>query len=236
MQSPVPLPSALPHPALWRASELGAAAGRAVDAGHPELSAELPGGGWPCGALVEILVDGAGLGEVQLLRPALARLPAHRRVALLQPPWVPNRDAWLGWGLAPARLLWVRTERIADTLWCAEQILKNGSCAALLCWLPQAPPNALRRLHQAAQAGDTLFVAFRPRAAARTASAAVLRLALQPASDGVALHIVKRRGPPRDQPLFVPLYTPAAPAPAIPQPQRSHRFAWPSGSPSIPIV
>ncbi|GAA5236860.1 translesion DNA synthesis-associated protein ImuA [Verticiella sediminum] len=180
------------------------------------MSAELPGGGWPCGALTELLLDACGLGELQLLRPALASLSSRRRVALVQPPAIPNRDAWLAWGLDPSRLLWVQPEHLNDALWCAEQILRNGSCAALLCWLPQVPGAALRRLHGAAQETDTLFVAFRPLGAAQRASAAVLRLALHPAPGGVAVRVVKRRGPPRDLPIFVPLHAPAPVAPLLP--------------------
>jgi len=39
--------------------------------GRSELDARLPGGGWPAGSLVEVLLETAGLGEVQLFLPAL---------------------------------------------------------------------------------------------------------------------------------------------------------------------
>lgn len=42
------------HPALWRASQLARNTTRTVDTGYPALSAELPGGGWPTGTLVEL--------------------------------------------------------------------------------------------------------------------------------------------------------------------------------------
>jgi protein ImuA len=45
------------HPSLWRASQLARGRGRVVDTGYPALSAELPGGGWPVGALVDLLVQ-----------------------------------------------------------------------------------------------------------------------------------------------------------------------------------
>ncbi len=50
------------HPSLWRASQLARSSVRGVDTGHPELTAELPGGGWPAGALVELLAPQPGIG------------------------------------------------------------------------------------------------------------------------------------------------------------------------------
>jgi len=45
-----------------------------VSSGFPELDAGLPGGGWPAGALTEILPAHEGIGELRLLGPALAGL------------------------------------------------------------------------------------------------------------------------------------------------------------------
>jgi cell division inhibitor SulA/protein ImuA len=59
------------HPALWRGSQLARAHGKYVDTGYAALSVELPGGGWPLGTLVELLVQQPGVGEVRLLQPAL---------------------------------------------------------------------------------------------------------------------------------------------------------------------
>ena len=60
------------HPSLWRASQLARGRGRVVDTGYPAMSEELPGGGWPIGALVDLLIQQAGVGEMRLLRPALS--------------------------------------------------------------------------------------------------------------------------------------------------------------------
>jgi protein ImuA len=43
-----------------------------VDTGYASLSAELPSGGWPLGALIELLPAHSGIGELRLLQPALA--------------------------------------------------------------------------------------------------------------------------------------------------------------------
>lgn len=209
------------HPGVWRASEFSRDAGQCLAAGYGALAAELPGGGWPCGNLIEFLLARPGIGEMQLLRPALATLPARRSVVLLQPPHVPHIACLTSWRPDPAQTLWLRPKSVADALWAAEQVLKAGTCAALLGWFPQIHATALRRLHAAAQGCDILFVALRPAQAERQASPAVLRLALQPAPDGLSLRLVKRRGPPRDTPLYLRLR--AAPSRAIASnPEFSH--------------
>jgi protein ImuA len=206
------------HPALWRGTQLARGARAALPTGHQGLARELPGAGWPPGALTELLLPQPGIGEIRLLQPALAALQGQGPIALVQPPHVPQAAAWTNWGMDPAQLLWVNPGRPADTLWAAEQILKNGSCAALLCWLPHVRPESLRRLHLAAQGSDILFFCLRPARDARHASPAPLRLALQPASGGLAVNIVKRRGPACAHTVFIafepalqprPLETPA---------------------------
>jgi protein ImuA len=197
------------HPSLWRASQLAHASTRCVDTGHPALSAQLPGGGWPTGTLIDLLVQQPGIGEIRLLGPSLGRV-AGRRIVLLAPPHAPQALALAALGLAPSQLVWIRAGRSADALWAAEQVLKSGSCGALLFWQQHARGESLRRLHLAAQNGETLFFMFRPLAAAQDASPAPLRLALRPAAGGIDIGFVKRRGPQRDAPLFLPL-TPSLP-------------------------
>jgi protein ImuA len=203
MSTPILRPEEV-HPSLWRASQLARGQGRTVDTGYAALSAELPGGGWPVGALVDLLVQQAGVGEMRLLRPALSGL-AQRRIALLQPPHVPN-CLGLGYiGLPLGQVMLVKAGKTADALWSAEQILRAGSCGALVFWAQHVQSASLRRLHLAAQSSETLFVMVRPLAVAQDASPAVLRLALRPAPDGLMVDVVKRRGPARAEPLSIPL-------------------------------
>jgi protein ImuA len=189
------------HPALWLASQLTQGATACVDTGIPVFSHQLPGGGWPTGVLTELLLPQTGIGELRLLQPALSgqTLP----VALVQPPYIPQT---LALDLSPQQLLWIRnTGKAADSLWAAEQILRSGSCGAVLLWQQQIRTESLRRLHLAAQCGETLFFLLRPLAAAQDSSPAPLRLALRPAPGGIQIEFVKRRGPQRDTPLFLPL-------------------------------
>ncbi len=198
-----PTPESL-HPSLWRASQLAHSSARCVDTGYPALSSQLPGGGWPTGTLIDLLLQQPGIGELRLLRPALAAA-ASRRIVLLQPPHTPQALALAALGLPPSQLVWIRSTRSADTLWAAEQVLRSGSCGALLMWQNHARSESLRRLHLAAQCGETLFFMFRPLASAQDASPSPLRLSLRPAAGGIDIGFVKRRGPQRDTPLFLPL-------------------------------
>ena len=192
------------HPSLWLASQLARANTRCVDTGHPVLSKQLPGGGWPTGTLVDLLLQQPGIGEMRLLRPALQAC-AERRIVLLQPPHPPQALALAALGLPPSQLVWLRSTRTNDALWAAEQVLRSGSCGALLFWASHVRSESLRRLHLAAQCGETLFFMMRPLAAAQDSSPAPLRLSLRPAAGGLDVGFVKRRGPQRDAPLFLPL-------------------------------
>ena len=70
------LPSAVPG--VWHADALGAGSQPAQPTGYALLDAQLPGGGWPVGALSEVLQPMAGLHEWQLVLPALAQAAARR--------------------------------------------------------------------------------------------------------------------------------------------------------------
>lgn len=216
------------HPALWRAAQLARGVGRTVDTGYAALSAELPGNGWPLGSLAELMVQQAGVGELRLLAPALASLaaPARERgrtvardIALLQPPHLPNAQG-LDWiGVSPAQVLLLRPANTADALWTAEQVLKAGTCAALLFWQQHIRADSLRRLHLAAKSADTLFIVLRPLAAAADPSPAELRMALRPVEDGVQVDILKRKGPAMAAPLSITLYQ----SPVLWSPHRQRR-------------
>jgi len=198
------------HPALWRGSQLAQSSCRTVPTGFPQLDRELPGQGWPLGALVEIAPSQAGIGEIYFLGPAFSRLEPQRRIALVHPPYTPLAQCWSNWGLDTRRLLWVRCPQASDSLWACEQILKHNACAALLCWAANVHPAGLRRLHMAARQSDTLFVLLRPAMALRQHSPSPLRLGLRPFEQGLEISIAKRQGPCRAQSVFIALRPAAA--------------------------
>jgi protein ImuA len=226
------------HPSLWRASQLARSRTRCTDTGHAALSLQLPGGGWPKGVLIDLLVQQPGVGEMRLLAPALAAV-ADRRVVLLQPPHVPQALSLAALGIPPTSAIWLRADRTADALWAAEQVLRSGSCGALIFWPGVTSNNArqahvradsLRRLHLAAQQGETLFFNIRPLSAEVDASPAPLRLSVRPAPGGINVGFVKRQGPQRDTPLFLPMPFSSI---SLRQPQRHTVPAEPK---PVPIV
>lgn len=203
------------HPSLWRASQLARADTVCIDTGHAALSNLLPGGGWPVGTLIDLLVQQPGIGEIRLLGPALAKV-ASRGVFIVTPPQTPQMLAWCQLGVKPSQAVWVRSERTGDALWSVETLLRSGCCGAVLFWQNHMRADSLRRLHLAAQAGETLFVMFRPLASAMDASPAPLRLSLKPAQGGLDIGFVKRRGPHYDGTLFLPMPVILAPR-SLPQ-------------------
>jgi hypothetical protein len=211
------------HP-VWRGGALACGL-PALPSGFAELDRELPGGGWPAGRLSEILGGHEGIGELQLVLPALAALSwAGKRIVWLAPPHLPYAPALAAAGLDLAHLAVVRAPGRRDALWAAEQVLRSGSCHALLAWFPGARYEELRRLAVAAEAGQAWVALFRPPQAAQTASPAALRLSLQPAGDALCVHILKRRGAPAAAPLRLPLKRPvhALGRTALPLPGAGH--------------
>ena len=73
-----------------------------------ELDAELPGGGWPATALIEILPQHEGIGELRILGHTLARLSNEgRSLAWIAPPHLPYAPALQAAGIDLARLLFL---------------------------------------------------------------------------------------------------------------------------------
>ena len=136
---PIALAEVLARGDVWCGDTLASLPGATISSGHPELDAELPGGGWPRGNLTEFLVDRGGLGELSLLLPALAQLSAAGGwLALVAPPWLPHAPAWAAAGVVPERLVVVRAGRQAA--WCLEQWLASGGFIELIAENPDFEP------------------------------------------------------------------------------------------------
>lgn len=166
--------------------------------GHASLDAELPGGGWPLQTLTEILQPPQSCAIWRLLSPALSCFTDRGGVVfLIGPPYQPHLPGLVQRGLAAHQVFWVRCASQAERLWAAEQALKAQAVSAVLCWLPQARPEHMRRLQACATRHPGLLFAMRPAAAAREASAAPLRLLARLSAHQARLEvdILKRRGP-----------------------------------------
>ena len=102
----------LEHPDLWLAGRPGRGAGssgHSEPSGFPQLDRHLPGGGWPIGAVSELCLAQTGIGELQLLAPALTRLSHKPRWILwLNPPFLPYAPAMAAMGMEVSRMLLVQ--------------------------------------------------------------------------------------------------------------------------------
>jgi cell division inhibitor SulA/protein ImuA len=186
----------LEHPAIWRGRSAARRSG--LSSGYAALDEYLPDKGWPRSGLIEILVSRFGSGELTLLMPALAaltRAATARWCVWVAPPLVPFAPALASCGVILDRVAVVGGAR---PLWAFEQSLGSGACDAVLGWVRRPKPHDIRRLQLAAERGRTLGVLFRPRRAAQEASAAVLRLAVEPLAGGVRLTLIKGRSTRRD--------------------------------------
>ena len=197
---------------VWRGGAPKAAAEAAVPTGFAMLDAELPGGGWPAGGLAEVFCGCEGIGELQVVLPALAALTASgKRVAWLAPPHLPYAPALRAAGVQLDQLTVVRAPGRRDALWAAEQALRSGAFHALLAWLPGPGYAELRRLAVAAQASPGFALVFRPLEAMGESSPAMLQLAIetpQAPESPLALRILKRRGAPLAGLVALPIERP----------------------------
>jgi len=179
---------------LWRGG--GQSRLRAEPTGHAELDALLPGGGWPCASLSEIVYAAPGVGELQLAMPLLARLArAKRHLAMIAPPFLPYAPALAQHGVDGGALIVIDASRESDALWAAEELLRARAGAVLL-WQDSIAPAAQRRLQLAAESGDGFALVYR-RAATRevaAASVASLRLGITRERGVSRIEVLKCRG------------------------------------------
>lgn len=183
----------LQHPQLWRGQRRQWQTPKGIASGHPALDEPLPGGGWPCGALTEVLIPRPGVGELQLFLPALLELSREKRwIALVSPPYIPYAPAWQASGIEPSRLLWIRPRTAQEQRWAVEQALRAGTCGAVLYW-PDEPASfrELRRFQLAAETGNSLCIVFNDERHADRSSSATLRIQLEPGAEGLKVHLLK---------------------------------------------
>ena len=202
--------------ALWRGTQLSAQVDAVVPSGWPGLDAQLPGAGWPCRSICELLTAQPGIVEWRLLCPALRPLvEGGAQVVVVGPPRPPYLPGLVQQGLDERRFVWIQAEGPAERLWATEQLIKADARQAVVAWLPQARPEQLRRLQVCAQAGAGPVFLCLPQAAQHEASAAPLRVHAGFGLDWeLQVRILKRRGPAFDGTLHLPS-VPAGLAPLL---------------------
>jgi protein ImuA len=154
------------------------------------------------------LVRALGIGEMRLLAPALGLLAQQKRkIIFLAPPHMPYAPALSGLGLSAEAILIVRAQNTADRLWALEQTLRSNAFGALLAWVDEPSRNeSLRRFQLASRTAEGPVFLFRPWSAQNNPSPAPLRLCLLPRRyPGLAVQVIKRRGPVQLDPVLVNL-------------------------------
>lgn len=187
------LAALLDGPQIWRGGERAGLQAEAT--GHADFDRMLPGGGWPVGALTELILPQPGVGELRLVLPWLARLTqAGGRAAMVGPPHIPYAPALADAGVVLPRLLIVSPESEAARHWSAEQLLRAACFGTVLAWPGRLGDQDLRRLQLAAETGRAIGILFREPACEAQASPAALRLRLEPDRQGVCVRVLKCRG------------------------------------------
>lgn len=183
--------------ALWRGDQLGSPVTSVVSSGFAALDAELPGAGWPCHSLTELLQAQPTVTEWRLLAPAMCQVVARGgHIVVVGPPKSPHLPGLKYAGLDERHLVWVQAEAPAERLWVTEQLVKTNAAGLLVSWLPQARQEQIRRLQVCAQACDGPVFLCRPAAAEHEPSAAPLRVQLRFGLDWqLHVHLLKRKGP-----------------------------------------
>lgn len=199
---------------IWQADQLARPICQGWPTGFSVLDAELPGSGWPRDAIIELLPDQPGIGELQLILPMLRLAPPAHWVAWVAPPFVPYAPSLAASGLDLGRLLLIQPNDHVQALWAARQALSSGACHAVVLWSRHLNNAALRRLQLTAETTATPLFLYRPGSAARAPSPAGLRLQLRAQPDGLSVMILKRKGPLTHKPLkltlpFRPYHSPA---------------------------
>lgn len=225
---------------LWRGDEWvpSETSQDCTSSGFETLDRELPGGGWPHGQLIELLVDQPGIGELGLLLPSLATATRGGRSCVWVLPCqasgpgagdssaaamhaLPYAPALAEAGIELARNIFVRPLTPRESGWALEQSLRTAHLGALLGWFPagagdDADFRALRRLHLLAQRHRALVFLLRTARHAQAPSPAALRLHLQSSNGCLQVQLLKRRGRPLMEPLALQIHparwnrTPAA--------------------------
>ena len=184
--------------------------------GLAELDEALPWGGFPRGALTEILHAQDGIGELYWLLPALRRALLNEPIALINPPYLPYAPALRQAGLPLSKLIWL-TPPADRVLWAAAQCLRAGCLAGVLLWHGGGDERPLRRLQVAAESGRSLAWLFRPSKHANNPSPAALRIEIE----RDRLQVLKCRGAVAPvQPIALPASA-ALGALSAPTPQRN---------------
>jgi hypothetical protein len=196
---------------IWQASNHSQSSA-SLSTGYASLDQSLHYSGWPLNQMSELLIERVGIGEMQLVLPALAKMQAKGGwLFLIEPPFIPYAPAWLKANIDIDRMMIIKAEQQQECLWAAEKIIANQGVSGSLFWPPkdQLSNKALKRLQLAAEQGHGLNFVFRSMSAISQSSPASLRLVIkndststvskqrkigQPLEKQLAIQVLKQRG------------------------------------------
>ena len=170
----------------------------AMATGWLALDRLLPGGGYPIGAVTELLTAGSGIGELSLLLHALApRMAEHsrRQLAFISPPGTLHAAALAQSNIDCSRVPIIHCQNDSERVWCVEQMAHIHAFTAFVIWGDSLDTTALRRLQLAAEKAVCPVFVYRDIRRAAERSPAALRLAITASAEGQRLEIIKCRGP-----------------------------------------
>ncbi|MFT5259945.1 MAG: hypothetical protein ACI9J2_001282 [Saprospiraceae bacterium] len=188
------------NPQLWRGKsriEHASPQAQFLGTGYKSLDKVLPGGGWPQGSVIEVVVSSWGQGELSILLPLMAILSQNQQpIVFIAPPYMPYAPAMQA-AKVDLQHLWVIEKGIEakDEAWAAEKILATAQGALVLVFA-QLTAKQIRRLQVAASLGLSLGVLVRCGKAVQTPVS--LRLGLTYQDKGLQVDILKARQLPKD--------------------------------------
>ena len=187
---------------IWHANQTEAPYEHCQSTGFPALD-QLLGGGWPQHNVVELQSHGA-CAELQLISKALGQSGSDLLQVWINPPASLCAEYLLQQKRPLHQVLELNAPRSADALWAAELCLKSGSCMDVLLWQHSLNLTQLKRLQLAAAQGQSQLYLFRPVQAEQQLLPWALSLLLTPATAGLQVRILKRKGGWQQQEVLLP--------------------------------
>lgn len=187
---------------IWHANQTEAPYEHCQSTGFPALD-QLLGGGWPQHNVVELQSHGA-CAELQLISKALGQSGSDLLQVWINPPASLCAEYLLQQKRPLHQVLELNAPRSVDALWAAELCLKSGCCTDVLLWQNNLNLTQLKRLQLAAAQGQSQLYFFRPAMTEQQLLPWALSLLLTPATPGLQVRILKRKGGWQQQEVVLP--------------------------------
>lgn len=174
-----------------------------IASGLPALDDSLPDGGWRRGAVTEILSDPDDDSALKLVLPALATISQEKKwLCWIGPPQFLDKFKLANAGIDISRVLLVHPRASTNGLWLVEQVLRAGTCSAVLTWMTGGNASdadkcdidtavILERLQLAAEVGGSTGFVFRDQSYASQDSPVATRLLLKKQQQIIRLAVLK---------------------------------------------